>query len=161
MTADDLIPLERKYIELSYSDSDSALLRQFCQENNFDLSVRWDGSTQDPSLFDFHTTMWYTQSEHRIKNMKMPCYIPVKPVTFSLFGDTHSVLVIELVSDELQKIREKIGNHYGLVDTRPFYRPHITVSYLWEGKLPPDRLLEYFEQPLIASQIAIKTQKSS
>jgi hypothetical protein len=156
-----LMSAERKYLELEYSERSSLRLREFCQLNGFDLSVRWDGSLQDPAEFDFHTTVWYTSSEHELVNRSLPCSIQVKPKNFALFGDENNVLVMEIDSPELIRLRERIGDQFDMVDSSPDYRPHITVCYSWDKDLPDSGLLDFFTQPLIASQLNIKTQKTS
>lgn len=67
------------------------------------------------------------------------------PKNFTLFpnseGDTNC-LVIELESDFLKDRNSNIVNKYGVEQKFPDYRPHITLSYDYNGDLPDDELLK-------------------
>lgn len=135
---------EKKYIEVIYDDQSQALLREFCNLNGFDLSIRWDKTTQDPDDFDFHSTIWYTQSEHQLANRSITFEFTASPTNFALFGENQNILVLEIDSEDLHRLRNYYGRKYAMQDQYPDYRPHITVCYAHSGGLPDSKLLEFF-----------------
>lgn len=156
MKEQDLLPLEKKYIEVQYEPVTQGYLRDYCLNNGFDLSLRFDGSQQDPEDFDFHTTVWFTTSEHRLENSQTEIDISVKPKGFALFGELKNVLVLEVQSDELQHIRDDFGDRYNMTDQFLDYRPHITMCYNYSGPLPEVNLPDF---DLQANLLKVKKQK--
>jgi hypothetical protein len=61
-------PNEKKYIEFVYADSAQEFLRAYCVQHGFDLTVKYDNSEQEPADFDFHSTIFYSTTEHDIRN---------------------------------------------------------------------------------------------
>lgn len=156
MREEQLLPSERKYIEVQYNPITQGYLREYCADNGFDLSVRFDGSKQDPEKFDFHSTVWFTTSEHKLKNGTLSVNITAAPTGFALFGENKNILVMEIESKGLQSIRDHYGSEYGMEDEWPDYRPHITLCYNYTGDLPTVDLPDI---PLVADRLNIKTQK--
>lgn len=156
MKETDLRVPERKYIEIVYDDVTQGYLREFCQENGFDLSIRYDKEKQDPEDFIFHTTVWFTSSEHAFENKSLSCDIAVEATDFSLLGENQDILVLDIKSPELLKVRQDFGHKYQMIDQWPDYRPHITVCYKWNQDLPS---IELPKEPLRADRINIKRQK--
>lgn len=153
----DLFPLEKKYIEVSYSPVTQGYLREYCERNGFDLSIRFDGSKQDPEDFDFHSTIWFTTSEHRLKNGSFDVFVAAKAKNFALFGEQKNILVLEIESEGLNNIRDMYGREHKMTDQFPEYRPHVTVCYDWKGDIPDVPLPE---EELYADRLNIKTQKT-
>lgn len=154
-----LLPFERKYIEVQYNDATQKILRDFCERHGFDLGVRFDKTRQDPADFDFHTTVWYTTTEHQMNNVSQVVDVTAYPRNFTLFGDNQDILVIELDSEDLHAMREEIGAEFEMQDMYPDYRPHITVCYAYQGDAPSDEILGELDTPLVANRLNIKPQK--
>lgn len=154
-----LLPLERKYIEVQYNDETQSQLRAFCERHGFDLGVRFDKTRQDPEDFDFHSTIWFTTTEHQMNNVSQFVNVEAYPKNFTLFGDDQNILVIELDSEDLHAMREEIGAEFEMKDMYPDYRPHITVCYAYEGDAPPNEILSELDVPLVADTLNIKKQK--
>jgi hypothetical protein len=154
-----LLPLERKYLEVQYDAITQGYLREFCLDNGFDLSIKFDGTRQDPEKFDFHSTVWFTETEHQLANGTFACDISATPVGFALFGEEENVLVMKIDSDDLVQLRNEYGEQYGMQDTWPDYQPHITVCYNWSGDLPDFDPATVITEPLVADRLNIKTQK--
>ena len=160
MREDDLLPLEKKYIEVQYDAVTQGYLREFCEQNGFDLSIKYDGSKQDPANFDFHTTVWFTTTEHRIPNGGHECNITATPKGWALFGPNQDILVMEIGSKGLLQLRNSYGEQHAMEDEWPDYRPHITVCYRHKGGLPDWEPQDRIEQPLRADRVNVKKQKS-
>lgn len=161
MNENDFLPEEKKYICANYDPVTQGYLRKFCEQQGFDLSYKWDGSRQDPEDFDFHTTIWFTTTEHRIKNDTYKCNFEVRPVNFELFGENENILVMEVQGDGLQEIRDSYGRAYDMQDMYPTYRPHITVCYNWTDGLPDFEPQEYLTEPLVVNSYDVKKQVST
>jgi hypothetical protein len=157
MKEEQLLPLEKKYIEVQYDAVTQGYLREYCAENGFDLSIKFDGSKQNPEDFDFHSTVWFTTTEHRLKNGTSPTNIMARAKNFALFGEKENILVLELDSEDLHALRELYGFAHDMEDMYPDYRPHITVCYNWTGGIPD---VEIPKEPLTADRLNIKKQKS-
>jgi hypothetical protein len=150
---------KKKYIEAQYSAVTQGYLQEYCADNGFDLSTRFDGSEINPDDFDFHTTVWFTTTEHIMPNVESDVNIDdITPMGFALFGPEETILVLEIESEKLTEIRETIGAEYGMQDMWPEYRPHITLSYSYhEGVLPE---VEFPNADLLdADKLKVKDQK--
>jgi hypothetical protein len=148
----------KKYIEVQYNPVTQGYLREYCLDNDFDLSTRFDGTDQTAQAFDFHTTVWYTSN-----SVVMPTYSQdiaindIVPNGFALFGPDENILVLEIDSAEIRAMRDMLGDKYGLEDEWPDYRPHITLSYAFSGDLPTVDLPD--GNYLTATMLNVKTQK--
>jgi hypothetical protein len=148
----------KKYIEVQYSDVTQGYLREYCLDNEFDLSTRFNGDDQPVQAFDFHTTVWYTSNSVVMPNYSQDIDInDIEPKGFALFGPDENILVLEIDSEQIRSIRDKLGDEYGLEDEWPDYRAHITLSYSFSGELPtvdlPDGTI------LAATTLNVKPQK--
>lgn len=147
---------ELKYIEVQYDPVTQGYLREWCADNGFDLSIKFNGTRQNPDDFDFHSTVWFTTSKHQLENGTLECDVDVTPTGFSLFGDNENILVLNVESDGLQDIRDYYGAEYDMEDEWPDYNPHITVCYNYKGDLPT---IDLPNMDLVADKLNIRTQK--
>jgi hypothetical protein len=158
MRETDITP-DHKYIEIQYSEGAQEFLREYCQENGFDLEVKFNGKSQAPEDFDFHTTVWFTANAVILPNSSKSINInDIEPKGFTLFGPESNILVMEIDSEQIRSVRDAFGTEYGLQDTYPDYRPHITMSYSYQGDLPQIELPR--GDLLIGSTLNVKSQKS-
>lgn len=127
---------EKKYIAVNYDDETQKKMREFCDEHGFDISIKYDGEKQDPDKFIFHSTIWYTESEHGFNNGTKERQIEATPKSFALFGENEDILVIEVESDELTKLHEHLKKRYSMEGKWPDYKPHVTICGGWENGLP-------------------------
>jgi 2'-5' RNA ligase len=85
-----------------------------------------------------HITVYYGLSEDSGDNI----FKNINPVKIKLgniikFEDKdnpYDVVAVEVISEDLNKLHEKIGNNFEHDDTYPNYRPHLTLSYTQKGK---------------------------
>ncbi len=159
MRESNLLTPEKKYIEVQYDPVTQGYLREFCRDHGFDLSIRFNGTRQDPEDFDFHTTVWFTTSEHKLANGSFACDVSASPTGFALFGEENNVLVMKVESEELAQLRDEYGEQYQMQDMWPDYQPHITVCYNWSGEVPDFDPATVLTEPLRADRLNIKTQK--
>jgi len=121
---------KRKYVAVMYDDESQEKLREWAEENGFDLSVNYDGSEQEPEDFDFHTTIFFTTNEVNLQNKEVnetPTEVIISGIKF--LGENEDIPVLSLsLSGGLKDIREHF-ERLGLEDQWPSYQPHISLSY--------------------------------
>ena len=157
MREDDLKTNKKKYIELQYSPVTQGYLREYCKDNGFDLTTRFNGRTQSEEAFDFHTTIWYTTTSHDINNRSYDVIVEdIVPKGFDIFGE--GILVLEIESEQIRNIRGEFGQTHGMEDEWPVYRPHISLSYAWTGAVPEVDMPDGDE--IVGGIVHIKDQKN-
>jgi len=125
----------RKYVCVNYTKESQNRLREWAQNNGFDLSIGFNGADQDPTDFNFHTTIFYSTNDVYLRNQEMSeSETEVFVTGFDMFGDNKDIPVLILsYSGGLKDIREHF-ERLGLEDKYPRYRPHISLSYVRERK---------------------------
>jgi hypothetical protein len=161
MREEDILPTEKKYIEIQYDEFTQGYLREFCREQGFDLTTRFNGKSQDEEDFDFHTTVFHTTTKHNIDNGAFDIHMPVTPVGFELFGDNENILVMLIESDGLDDIRQHYQAEFDMADEWPDFKPHISVCYDYDGELPTFDPQDFLTEPLVAGKLNVKSQKKS
>ena len=94
-----------------------------------------------------HSTIVYSDK----KNLegftsKNPAGYSAKPKGFSLFDNSENskskCLVMELDSEDLHSRHSDIVGKYDVEEKFPEYKPHITLSYDYDGEVPDQSLLD-------------------
>lgn len=121
---------KRKYVAVQYDDESQKKLREWAERNGFDLSVKYNGDEQDPKDFDFHTTIFYTTNEVRLRNEASrldPTEVKITGIKF--LGENEDIPVLTISpSGGILNLR-KYYEDLGLEDQWPSYQPHISLSY--------------------------------
>lgn len=159
-----MIPLSgfaKKYVAVMFDARTESALRAWALSYGFDLTAKFDGTTQAIEDFDFHTTVFYTNnivySETGIVPLKRP--FKIRPIGFDLLGLDNNIPVMLIApEDELLEIRH-IFEEAGMEDQWPAYKPHITVSYGYKGQ-PPIENLQLPDFDIIVDRVKISDQKS-
>jgi hypothetical protein len=123
------LPSTRKYVAVYYDSQTQTMLEEYCRQNGFDLTKSYSGEDGTPEEFRFHTTVFYTTTEHKIPDSEKPIEGSVIPVGFELFGEDKNIPVLIVESDRLNEIRAEFEQRYRMKDEWPEYRPHISLSY--------------------------------
>lgn len=122
---------KRKYISIVYDEETQENLRNYCENNGFDLTVDHDGDEQSPEDFEFHTTVFCSTTEHVIENTEK--YFQeeksVNPEKFEMLGKENDIPVIKVSGDDLKSLREYYEKEYGMDDEWDEWKPHISLSY--------------------------------
>jgi hypothetical protein len=125
----------RKYVAVKYDKESQEKLRDWATKNGFNLSVNYNGEEQDPKMFDFHTTVFYSTNESNIRNKEQkltPSEVTIKEIKFLGENNDIPVLALEL-SGGIKELREHFEN-LDLKDQWPSYQPHISLSYAKEQR---------------------------
>lgn len=131
--AEEELTSSRKYIAVYYDDETQQKLRDYCVKNGFDLTLD-DGEQQPIENFKFHTTIFYTVSEHKITNeIKTLEQKSAIAVGFDLLGENHDIPVLTIESSDILDIRKHFENKYNMKDEWPEYKPHVSLSYAKEN----------------------------
>lgn len=137
---------KRKYISVQYDKESQNKLRDWAIKNGFNLSVKFNGTEQDPKEFDFHTTVFYSINESNLQNKKVkvaPTEVTITKIKFLGENQDIPVLAIE-PTNGIKELREYFES-LGLEDQWPSYQPHISLSYAKEQKDVSDIILPDFK----------------
>ena len=121
----------KKYVAVQYDESTQRKLRAWAEDNGFDLMTKYDGTKQDPKDFDFHTTIFFTTTEHQIPN-HVKVIAPsgsAKVVDIMMLGVNNDIPVLKIESPMIMRIRKHYAEAYGMKDAWPNYIPHVSLSY--------------------------------
>lgn len=140
VTLHEFLNSNRKYISAIYTPETQKNLRNWCEENDFDLSIDYNGNKQKTEDFIFHTTIWYTETLHDAPNstiIDLNEYNNVlnlspfscKPIGFALLGDNNDIPVLSVKSKTLNFIRKSYSNIYKMRDKWSKFNPHISLTY--------------------------------
>lgn len=143
-----------KYVAVEYNEETQNSLRIWCKENGFPLNLTHSNMVQKPEDFIFHTTIFFTNSVHNIKNSsKKITPVTVEPVQFELLGADKDVPVLRVKGKELSTLRKEFED-MGMEDEWNEYKAHITLSYSTDTKFSVSTLPDF---PLIFDKLVIKT----
>jgi hypothetical protein len=145
------------YIALYVSESSRVALKDWCEKQGFDLSVNFGG--EQIETFDFHCTIACSINDVALPDMDMPIKpllamaggnygLPVRAdpdsddvpslmssgelPPYKVLGENTPVLC--LWGDQISLIREFFIQNFGINPTYADFKPHISLSYNWNGK---------------------------
>lgn len=132
---DFLADFSKKYVALQISDKSQARLREWCLANSFDISKSFSGKDIDPESFDFHITIFFSDNKAYVPSGTFKIDpIKVNFKKMEIFGlDKNIPVILVDKSKDIANIR-RIYEATGLTDKWPEYKPHMTVSYCYNGK---------------------------
>lgn len=150
------VPAKRKYVAVQYDAITQRRLREWAKQNGFDLTTKYNGEKQDEKDFDFHTTVFYTTTEHSLPN-HMRVIAPggsAKVVGFEMLGQNKNIPVLKVSSPMINRIRQHYAETYGMKDEWPNYIAHVSVSY--SKDLPDISKLKLPDFELTFNQIKVE-----
>ena len=142
---------ERRYIAVVYDDETQDRLRSWAEDNGFDLSFKFDGSKQSPDQFDFHTTVFYSETTHPELDYgfyDLDEYIgehsgEARVVGFELLGQDNDIPVFKIESEQISKLRRYFEVNHHMEDKWPSFKPHVSVSYRRSPEYKVDNLPDF------------------
>jgi len=149
----------KKFVGLLFTDESQSALQKWAFDNGFDLTTKFSGEKQAVTDFDFHTTIFYTTTEHDTKEGVMSVDpFELKFNKFELLGMNHNIPVLKIDTNNkpLMNIRTMF-QEMGYRDQWPEYKPHITLSYNYSGS-PDLKSLEIPQIKVVANKIKISDQ---
>lgn len=149
--------LEKKYVAVQYDNHTQQRLRNWCEQYEFDLSVKFDGSPQRPEDFDFHTTIFFTTTLHSDPNGVYQLDRWLDPQVWvtgmEWFGENKDVPVLKVYGNSINMLRHRFETN-GYMDAWPDYKPHVSLSYDRRLNRRSDIKLPNF--PLVVDHYVIK-----
>lgn len=122
---------KRKFVGVDLAPITAAQLRAWCRFNGFDNTKSYSGKEIKPHQFNFHTTVFYTETYHDTQTGEWRIEpFDLIPIGFEMLGEEKNVPVI-LVDPETPMLRYMRGQYeqMGFKDKWPSYKPHISLSY--------------------------------
>lgn len=151
---------KKKFVGLKFTPESQQAMMDWAVAQGFDLKSKFDGEQQAVEDFDFHTTIFFTTSEHTTKTgtFEIPQF-QLKLKSFELLGEAKNIPVIKVDTDnpDLMAIRNRFEK-IGYKDAWPDYKPHISLSYKWDGT-PDIKELDLPKFPIIVARLLISDQK--
>lgn len=148
----------KKFVGLFLTAESQAAMQAWCHTQGFDLTKSYSKQDQKPEDFDFHLTVYFTTNEHDTKPGTTQCE-PIKLDLdhFELLGVDKNIPVIKIKpGKQLLSIRNTFTK-MGYQDAWPEYRPHISLSYEYNGS-PDIAKLSLPDFDVYADKIVIKDQ---
>ena len=121
----------RKYACVNVSAISTSMLREWCRLNGFDTTISYKGNPQKATEFDFHVTLFYTDSYHDTKTgiWRIEPFDLI-PIGFEMLGEEQNIPVLLLDPEEPQlAYYRKHFEGMGFTDKWPAFKPHISLSY--------------------------------
>lgn len=135
--ADKAPPIEksRRVVVLRASWETQDKLREWAKEAGFDLAWSYSGWPQHSSNFDFHITLVASANQVRIPDeVRMVDPLTVTVDGYGVLGVDRKVPVLKIEANPtLEAMRDFFISAYGVVPTFDEFKPHISLSYKWDG----------------------------
>jgi len=145
-----------KFIAIIYDGATQTKLQKFCQEHGFDITQNYDGDQIAPTLFEFHTTIFFTTTKHRLENSEKNIEPnTVNPVKYEMLGQDRDIPVLKVDGDDIHKIRDHFSEEHGMRDAWPDWKPHISLSYV-RGDYPNIDSIPLPDFELVFDKIVIR-----
>lgn len=132
----------RKVVTLRADADTQAALAAWATAQGFDLAAGYGGAPRPAAEFDFHVTLFATVEPCDLPEIAGPVPpLVLVPSAFAALGDDEATPVIELADDEtLADLRAGWLAGSGCTPTYADFRPHVTLSYAWDGTPALDTL---------------------
>lgn len=150
-----LIP-KRKYVAAVFDEETQRKLMEYAMANGYDLTVDYDGSTIKPEQFEFHTTIFYSDSESILPDgdMDLGREYEAEATEFEMLGKDLDIPVLRVNGAPLRFLRQSLDNHFGMSDKWPEWKAHVSLSYSKE--LPETTPTEMPTFPLRFARLKIR-----
>lgn len=126
----------RKVVVLLADAPTQAALHAWATAQGFDLGASFGGERRDPAQFEFHLTLFATVGGCDLAELSTAIDpVRVEILGFALLGADADTPVLKVASDgELTLLREAWLQQAGAEPTYPDFRPHVSLSYAWDGE---------------------------
>lgn len=126
----------RKVVVLVADAGTNADMRRWCELQGFDLGASFGGEPRDPARFKFHVTLFATVGPSALPEQSHPIeYLLLDAIGFDAFGPERRTPVALLAPvPRLVEMREAWLALADAEPTYPEFRPHLTLSYAWDGQ---------------------------
>lgn len=150
----------RRIVMLRASWETQEKLREWAKAEGFDLGWSYSGWPQSSWDFDFHVTVVASSNEVRVPDGVRS----IDPLTltvsgYDVLGVDRRIPVLKLDANKtLSAIREFFVATYGVQPTFADFRPHVSLSYKWDGDPRIDGLAPALPPfPLVFDMLMVST----
>lgn len=137
-------------------------LHDWCLKQGFDLTRNYNGNRIPTEEFDFHCTVIACKNSVHVPkadNRMKP--LTLKPTGFEVLGVGRRVPTLKMQTTETLDIvrqyfvEQAITEAYGMIPTFETFKPHVSLSYNWDGK-PDLKTLKLPTFDIILDRMVIK-----
>lgn len=149
------ITAARRVVSLRANWETQYKLADWAKSLGFDLGWSYSGWPQASEDFDFHVTIIATKNKVKIPDLVRHLDdITLTPVGWEALGNGDVPAMLLEKHDTLDGIRSFFVLAYGAKPTFDEFKPHITVSYRWNGE-PQLLSLPFPQFPLVFNRIRV------
>lgn len=150
----------RRIVMLRASWDTQDKLREWAKAEGFDLAWSYSGWPQSSWDFDFHITVVASSNEVRIPDgVRMIDPLTLDPVGYDVLGVDRRIPVLTIGPNKtVSAIREFFVATHGMKPTFEDFKPHISLSYKWDGDPAVETLAPAMPPfPLIFDSLMVST----
>ena len=133
----------RIVITLDADAETDAKLRDWCAAWGFDLAAGYGGADRDPAAFKFHLTLVASVNEiaASLADVTLALATPItvpEPRALAALGADGDTPVLTVVDADglLLALRDMFIAELGIEPTFADFKPHVSLSYRWDGVSP-------------------------
>jgi hypothetical protein len=133
--ASEAIKKSRRIVMLRATWETQEALREWAKQYGFDLGWDYSGWPQASSWFDFHVTVVASANDVKIPDeVRAIDPLTLNPTGYEVLGVDRKVPALTLEPNAtLAAIRDFFIKTYGITPTFADFKPHISLSYKWDG----------------------------
>lgn len=150
---------KKKYVGLDLDKASQDQLRAWAIDAGFDLTKGFSGKEQSADKFGFHITVFYTTSTHDTTtgDFKIAPF-PIAFDHFELLGKNKDVPVMKVDMNNADLLSKRaLFERMGYQDEWPSYKPHVSLSYNYDGQ-PDLKTLKLPTFQMMVDTLKIKDQ---
>lgn len=149
----------RRIVMLRTSWDTQEKLREWSKQMGFDLAWSYSGWPQSSWDFDFHVTVVASSNEVRIPDgARMIDPLTIDVAGYAVLGVDRSIPTLKLEANKtLSAIREFFISTYGVKPTFEDFKPHVSLSYKWDGEPPVEEFSPLPPFPLVFDVLMVST----
>ncbi len=148
----------RKVVVLEADAASQTMLRAWAEAQGFDLGASFGGEPRDPANFKFHLTLFATAGSSPLAELETEIEpITVRVAGFDALGPDGLTPVLAIApSAALGDMRAVWLDMSGAEPTYAEFKPHITLSYAWDGT-PALEDLPMLNAAITLDRLAVRT----
>lgn len=121
--------LSRKYIAIEYDEITQHRLRNWCYNNEIDISQSYSGNSKNPLNFRFHTTLIYSVNEIKLENKIVNLGKSYKVDAIELAYVTDNIPIIKIESKDIRELIQYYKIVHEITHSYNDHLLHISISY--------------------------------
>lgn len=125
---------------VNFEESDAKEIVRWVEENIPTQFLAEFGLEDEPHItcqYGFHGDVSIEEITDFVDSLDMPIHAELNDIS-RFQNEEYDVIKVDVNSDDLQKLSDRIREHFNgrLEVTFPNYHPHVTLAYVKKGELP-------------------------